>query len=107
MGEIRSKRCEGVGITWILSSTGLPINDRASQGMADVVMAMPSLLKPYFQWHCHWMPILPLASEQWEAFLDAPVPFLTGVPRGHTVTRRVGASVRELRACFLSRCGDV
>ena len=54
--------------------------------MADVVMAMPSLLKPYFQWHCHWMPILPLASEQWEAFLDAPVPFLTGVPRGHTVT---------------------
>ena len=36
--------------------------------------------------------VLPLASESWEAFLDAPVPFLAGVPRGHSVTRKIGAS---------------
>ena len=36
--------------------------------------------------------MLPLASDSWQSFLDAPVPFLAGVPRGHPVTRRLGTS---------------
>ena len=36
--------------------------------------------------------VLPLASDSWQSFLDAPVPFLAGVPRGHPVTRRLGTS---------------
>lgn len=35
--------------------------------------------------------VLPLASESWQDFLDAPVPFLAGVPRGHPATRRPSA----------------
>ncbi len=36
--------------------------------------------------------VLPLASDSWQSFLDAPVPFLAGVPRGHPITRRLSTS---------------
>ena len=49
----------------------------------DVVMALPPLLQPYFRWHSMLMPVLPLSLD---AFLDAPVPFFAGVPKGHPAT---------------------
>ena len=36
--------------------------------------------------------VLPLVSDSWQSFLDAPVPFLAGVPRGHPITRRLSTS---------------